>query len=112
VSLCDREFDKGASIVLELLHEVNKHDSYDLLTRELPAWGRQNLFSLADCVGESDFVNNHCCQTKLDRIWVGETAPTASILTVGGRAFQFGQKPKKSFDLIRFGNLINLPLVH
>jgi len=68
--------------VLELLHEIDQDDSYELLTRELSTWGKRNLFSLADNVGESDFVNNHCCQTKLDKIWIGETAPTASIFTV------------------------------
>jgi len=79
----DREFEMGASIVLDQLCEKDQDKSYELLTQERPAWREQNLFSLAEDVGQGDFVNNKCCQTKLDKIWFGKTKPSTSVFTVG-----------------------------
>jgi len=69
-------------MVLDRLCEKDPDKSHKLLTRKLPTWHEQDLFSLAKDVGQGDFVNNKCCQTKLDKIWLGKTGPTTSVFTV------------------------------
>jgi len=76
------EFETCASIVLDGLCENDQNKSYELLTGELRTWREQNLFSLAEDVGQGDFVNNKCCQTKLDKIWLGKTTQSTSVFTV------------------------------
>jgi len=87
IYVADREFEVSASMVLDRLCEKHPETSHELLTRKLPTWRQQDLFSLAEDVGQGDFVNNKCCQTKLDSIWYGQTTASTSVLTVGASIF-------------------------
>jgi len=77
--LCNREFEKHASKLLDELYEIDQEKSHELLTRPLKTWkGSKDVFKLADDAGLMNFMKHDCCQTELDKIWHGElTANTA-----------------------------------
>ena len=79
----DRKFEVDASTVLHQLCEKDGNGSYKLLTRQLLNWGKQNhLFSLAEHSGGVEFVKNSCCQSFLDKTWIGKTKLSLVVVSV------------------------------
>jgi len=70
---CFREYEKDSSTVLEQLSEKDQSKTDGLLKRKLLKWGNQHMFSLAEKVDGIDFVRNNCCQSYLDKTWIGRT---------------------------------------
>jgi len=63
-----------SSTVLEQFFEKDQSKTFELITRKLSRWDNQNMFSLAEKVDGIDFVRNSCCQTYLDKTWIGRTS--------------------------------------
>ena len=57
--------------MLEELYENDQEMSHELLLRKLNSWGKQTLFAVADTAKQMDFMEQDCCQTKLNKIWFG-----------------------------------------
>ena len=73
ICFCIREYEEDSSTVLEQLSEKEQKKSFELLKRDLSRWGKQKMFLLAEKVDGTDFVRNNCCQTYLDKTWIGRT---------------------------------------
>jgi len=71
---CFREYEVDSSTVLEQFFEKDQSKTFKLITRKLSTWDNQNLFLLAEKVDGIDFVRNDCCQTYLDKTWIGRTS--------------------------------------
>jgi len=78
-----REFEKGASEVLEQVAQRDQNASHELLDPKFKTWDKKHaLFTLAERVGPGVFVNSNCCQAKLDKTWIGETTLSTSFFAV------------------------------
>jgi len=71
---CDRAFEKMSSGLVKELSEKNERKSQKLLKRKLETWNRRNAFELADRARLMEFMQQDCCQTKIDKIWRGKLA--------------------------------------
>ena len=60
--------------VLNECYKRDKEMSHRLLTRELDIWEQETLFSLSEGSELMDFMEHTCCQTKLNKIWMGKMA--------------------------------------
>ena len=69
--------------MLNACYEKDKELARDLLTRELHQWGGKTLFVLADAGQQMDFMKHTCCQTKLNRNWMGKMALNTPKRRVG-----------------------------
>jgi len=67
----DREFETNASGVLDVLYETDEVMSHKLLLRKLNSWGKKTLLAVADTGEQMDFMEQDCCQTKLNKLWFG-----------------------------------------
>jgi len=56
---------------MEELYESDQAMSHELLLRKNKSWGQQTLFALAHTAEQMDFMEQDCCQTKLNKIWFG-----------------------------------------
>jgi len=79
----DRVFEANASGVLEELYESDQAMSHELLLRKLKLWGHQTLFAVADTGEQMDFMEQDCCQTKLNKIWFGRITRYTKMWQVG-----------------------------
>jgi len=79
----DRKFEKNASGVLEELYERDQAMSRELLLRQLNSWGGQTLFAVADKAEQMDFMEQDCCQTKLNKLWFGKIMQYQKMWKVG-----------------------------
>jgi len=67
-----REFEKNASGLLRALYEIDQDKAHELLRRPLTTWKGSSVLELADTGDRMDFMEQECCQTKLDKIWHGK----------------------------------------
>lgn len=79
----DRTFETNASGVVEELYESDQAMSHELLLRKLNSWGKQTLFAVADTAEQMDFMEQDCCQTKLNKIWFGRITTYTKMWQVG-----------------------------
>ena len=89
-------------------------------------YDRGQWWIIGQCTGASfHSMQSNWCSAKLSTSFFSELSPRDNSSVLRGREFQFGQKKFRFdsirfdsryridfFDSIRFGNLINLPLVH
>lgn len=78
-----REFETNASGVVEELYESDQAMSHELLLRKLNSWSKQTLFAVADTAEQMDFMEQDCCQTKLNKIWFGRITTYTQMWQVG-----------------------------
>ena len=80
-----RKFEQSASGLVEELYKIDEENSHKLLslTRELKTWKGSSVFKLADKAGLMDFMQQVCCQTKLDSIWYGKLTTRTALQQVG-----------------------------
>jgi len=72
------QFESSASSALKRLWQTDQNASFKLLDRKCSTWGKQpDVFTLADSIGPGEFVNNNCCQAKLDKTWIGKKSFTS-----------------------------------
>jgi len=71
---CDREFEKKSSGLVKELSEKDECKSQKLLKRKLETWNKRNAFHLADRARLMEFMQQDCCQTKIDKMWRGKLA--------------------------------------
>jgi len=76
--LMTREFEKNASELVEELYELDQDKSHLLLDRQLATWKRSSVLKLADSANLMDFMEQDCCQTKLDTIWRGKLSTSTA----------------------------------
>ena len=81
--VCNREFEKNASRLLDKLYAADSIKSHVLLRRPLETWNKRTVFELAANAGLVDFMKHDCCQTKLDQIWHGQLARSTATWKVG-----------------------------
>ncbi|XP_070571758.1 transient receptor potential cation channel subfamily M member-like 2 [Ptychodera flava] len=65
------EFENLAIGVLESCYGANKDYSKLALVRTLPAWGNTTCLSIAYSAKHMNFMQQDCCQSKLQRVWKG-----------------------------------------
>jgi len=76
-------FETNASGVVEELYESDQAMSHELLLRKLRSWGERTLFAVADTAEQMDFMEQDCCQTKLNKIWFGRITTYTKMWQVG-----------------------------
>ena len=85
---CDRMFEQKASGLLDELYKIDEDKSHKLLTRELKTWKDSKVFELADKANLMDFMQHDCCQTDIEKMWLGKLSTRPAIWQVRlNRAF-------------------------
>ena len=77
------EFEKNALGLFGELLALDKEKSSKLLTRPNHTWKDSTVFGLVNDADLTDFKENACYQTHVDKIWYGElTTPTSTSPTM------------------------------
>jgi len=79
---CDRMFEHKASGLLDELYKIDEDNSHKLLTRELLTWKNSEVFELADKANLMDFMQHDCCQTDIEKMWLGRLSTRPAIWQV------------------------------
>jgi len=79
---CDRMFEHKASGLLDELYKIDEDNSHKLLTRELLTWKNSKVFELAHKANLMDFMQHDCCQTDIEKMWLGRLSTRPAIWQV------------------------------
>ncbi|XP_077868306.1 transient receptor potential cation channel subfamily M member-like 2, partial [Saccoglossus kowalevskii] len=81
----ETEFEDLAIGVLDICYETDKKMAKLALVRKLIEWGDTTCLDIAYAAEQMKFMEHDCCQTKLQRVWKGNT----QIHTLGQWALFF-----------------------
>ncbi|XP_013384358.1 transient receptor potential cation channel subfamily M member 2 isoform X1 [Lingula anatina] len=105
------EFEELAVGVLNECYSKDKILGHRLVTRQLPHFGHDTVMTIADTARQMHFMEQACCQTKLNMIWLGKMVQHTSIwkivpslfipFVIPFIKFRIKSKPLKSFSEVR-----------